>query len=274
MKNSINDWDIEAFFSQQWWQIWFVLKSDSLSSQLLELGVQQSCKGAQLGSESVVLVLNSSDLSATDQKWLNFSSADVGVLDSLEGSIQSDDFVFELRLSLGSSSEPFFEVLDFLFEFDDLVLLFVEDAGVIHSSVSSFGILDWEVNSSLEETLNFVFEEKQSSIKLLSFISGNDNFVASREELILEFKESSLEVVENGDVWAALEDDVLSSFDFGPSETGLWISDEIVNLTFKVSLVGRSGGWWCDSVGAWVLIWWHIVKNYLWKILWQCSNYT
>ena len=261
MKNSINDWNIKAFLSQQWWQIRFVLKSDSLRSQLLELGVHQSCKGAQLGSESVVLVFNSSDLSATHQKWLNFSSADVGVLNSLEGSIQSDDFVFKFSFSLGSPSESFFEVLYFLFEFDDLILLFVEDSGVIHGSVSSFGVLDWKVDSSFEKTFNFVFEEEQSSIKLLSFISGDDNFVASREELILKFKESSLEVVENGDVWAALEDDVLSSFDFGPSETGLWISDKIVNLTFKVSLVGRSGGWWCDSVGAGVLIWWHRFKN-------------
>lgn len=258
MKNSINDWNVQVFFSQQSWKVWFVLESDSLSSELLKLSVHQSCKSTQLGSESVVLVFNSSNLSTTNQKLLNFSSADVGVLDSLEGSIQSDDFVFKFRLSLWGSSESFFEVLNFFFKFNDLVFFFVEDTGIIHGSVSSLGILDWEVDSSFEETFNFVFEEEQSSIKLLSFVSGDDNFIASREELILEFEESTLEVGENGDVWAAIEDDVLSSFDFGPSETGLWISDKIVDLTFEVSLVGRTCGW-CDFVRASVLIWWHMI---------------
>jgi hypothetical protein len=118
-------------------------------------------------------------------------------LNSLEGGVQSDDFVFELGFSLGGSSESFFEILDFFLEFNDLILLFVEDSGVIHGSVSSLGIFDGEVDSSFEETFNFVFEEKESSIELLSFVSGDDNFVASREELVLEFEEGSLEVAKN-----------------------------------------------------------------------------
>lgn len=262
MKNSIYNWNIQTFLSQQGWQVWFVLESDSLGSELLELSVHQSCKATELGSESVVLVLDNSDLSWTDQKWLNFSPTDVGILDSLEGGVQSDDFIFKLDFSLRGSSESFFEVLDFLFEFNDLVLLFVENSSVIHGSVSTLRIFDREVDSSFEETFNFVFEEEKSSIELLSFVSGDDNFVASREELILEFEKSSLEVAKNWDFWAALEDDVLSSFDFRPSEIGLGFSDEVVDLTFQIPLVGRSCGWWSDSVWAGVLIWWHEFKNY------------
>jgi hypothetical protein len=87
--------------------------------------------------------------------------------------------------------------LDFFFEFNDLVLLFVENSSVIHGSVPTLGIFDGEVDSSFEETFNFVFEEEKSSIELLSLVSSDDNFVASREELILEFEKSSLEVAKN-----------------------------------------------------------------------------
>lgn len=185
VQNTFNNWNLKAFISQQCAQVRFVLESDTLGSELLELSVYQTWECTQSGSEFAVLLLNLSDLSCSHQKWLNVSSGNVRVLNLSEGCVQSYNLLFKFVFSLWGSSESFFEVLDFLLKFNNLVFLFVKNSSVIHGSVSFFLVLDWEVNSSLEKSFNFVFEKKQSSVQLLSFISSNDDFLTSWEELVL-----------------------------------------------------------------------------------------
>ena len=48
---------------------------------------------------------------------------------------ETGDFVFKFNLPGGGLSESFLKVIDFLFELNDLVLLFVEDSSVIENSV-------------------------------------------------------------------------------------------------------------------------------------------
>ena len=48
---------------------------------------------------------------------------------------ETGDFIFEFYLPGGGLSESFLKVVDFLFEFNDLVLLFVKDSSVIEDSV-------------------------------------------------------------------------------------------------------------------------------------------
>jgi hypothetical protein len=45
------------------------------------------------------------------------------------------DFIFKFNLSGGGLAKSFFEVVDFLFQFNNLVLLFIQDSGVIEDSV-------------------------------------------------------------------------------------------------------------------------------------------
>jgi hypothetical protein len=71
-------------------------------------------------------------------------------LDLLE---ETGDFVFKFNLSGGGLSESFLKVIDFLFELNDLVLLFVEDSSVIENSVllSSWNV----VNLAFQQALDF-----------------------------------------------------------------------------------------------------------------------
>lgn len=141
-----------------------------------------------------------------------------------------------------------------------MVFFFIEDSSIIHSSKSTFLVFDWKVDSSFKKSFNLMFEKEQSSIQLLSSISGNNNFIAAWKELILEFEEGSFEVAKNGDVWATSNEDVLSTFDFRPSEEGLWFTDKVIDFSFQISLIGCGLAGWSNSVRAAALICWHWLK--------------
>ena len=67
--------------------------------------------------------------------------------------------------------------MDFLFEFDDLVFFFIQKAGVIELPGASFVIDSLEKNFSSEKSIDFVFEEKESLVKVLSLFALDDDGV-------------------------------------------------------------------------------------------------
>lgn len=66
--------------------------------------------------------------------------------------------------------ESCFEVLDLFLEFNNLVFFFVEKSGEVEVSGSSFKVLGGVLNSSSEETIEFVFEKQESPIEIGSFL--------------------------------------------------------------------------------------------------------
>jgi len=128
--------------------------------------------------------------------------------------------------------------------------------------MTSFLVFNCKAYSSFKESFNFMFQKKESSIQLLSSVSSNHNILASWEKFIFKFKEGPFEVWEDWDIWTSFDDNVLSSFNFRPSESGLGVSNQIIDLTLNVSLI-----WWgldrrCYLVWATALICWHMI----WKL--------
>ena len=105
--------------------------------------------------------------------------------------------ILEFTLSGTRSSESLFKVLNFLLKFNDLVLLFVEEAGVIKGSFSFFsGVVDF----TFQQSIDFMFKKEEPAIEDLSLVSSNDDAGARAEELFLEFEDGSSESSEGGEV--------------------------------------------------------------------------
>lgn len=79
--------------------------------------------------------------------------------------------------------EPLLEVEDLPLELDDLIFLLIEQTSVIEVS-RSVGILDGELNTSAQETINLVFNEQQSSIEVVSLLALELQTITSAEEVL------------------------------------------------------------------------------------------
>lgn len=127
--------------------------------------------------------------------------------------------------------EPLLEVEDLPLELDDLIFLLIEQTSVIEVS-RSVGILDGELNTSAQETINLVFNEQQSLIEVVSLLALELQTITSAEEVLAESKDSVLQAIELGIVAGTVDDHVT----FGaPAELvhGSF-AGQIEGLTFEV----------------------------------------
>jgi len=71
--------------------------------------------------------------------------------------------VFELGLAGGGPAEALLEVVDLLLELDDLVLLLVEEVGVVELPGAALGVLQREVDAPLEQPATVVMPQPAGS---------------------------------------------------------------------------------------------------------------
>lgn len=84
------------------------------------------------------------------------------------------------------------QVLDLLLKFNNLILFFVEDAGVVQDT-AGLSFLHAVVYPSLQEAVDLVFEEEDPAFEEFSSVALDDDgfLLAAGEELLLELKEST-----------------------------------------------------------------------------------
>lgn len=101
------------------------------------------------------------------------------------------DFIFKFNLSGSGLAKSFFKIVDFLLQFDDLVLLFVKDSGVVEDSVglASGHVVDF----TFQQSLDFGFEQKQALFELRLFLAGEHCFFGTEIELVDHGQEDVLE---------------------------------------------------------------------------------
>lgn len=128
---------------------------------------------------------------------VEFISGQRSVLEGEVLSVELRDFVFEFDFSSACSSESLFEVLDFLFEFNNLVFLFVEEVGEVEVSGSSFEVLGRVLDSSSEESIEFVLEKQEPLVQVGPFFSLDGDDSGSGEIVSLELADGVLESGKN-----------------------------------------------------------------------------
>lgn len=94
--------------------------------------------------------------------------------------------VLELNFSSAGSSKPFLEVVNFLFELNNLSLLFVENASVVKDSGTSLLVSGCEFDSSFEETFNLVLQQDEPFIEVIFFVPIEDNLGSTLGEFCLQ----------------------------------------------------------------------------------------
>lgn len=107
--------------------------------------------------------------------------------------------VLEFQLSGGCSSQSFLEVIDFLLQFDDLVLFFVQKNGVIHNPMPSLLVLYRILNLPLHQTFNLVLKKEQSSVVRILLV-GLYKDMTVRSVLLSEGQQDVFEFVKDVDV--------------------------------------------------------------------------
>lgn len=128
---------------------------------------------------------------------VEFISGQRSVLEGEVLGVELRDFVFEFDFSGACSSESLFEVLDFLFEFNNLVFLFVEEVGEVEVSGSSFEVLGRVLDSSSEESIEFVLEKQEPLVQVGPFFSLDGDDSGSGEIVSLELADGVLESGKN-----------------------------------------------------------------------------
>jgi hypothetical protein len=110
---------------------------------------------------------------------------------------KGNDLVLKFDFPSSSSSQSFLEILDLLLEFNNLVFLFVEESGEVKVSGSTLIIDGGVLDSSSEESIKFVLDQKESSIELISVLALNGESVVAGEVVGSEFEDG---VFEGGDL--------------------------------------------------------------------------
>lgn len=82
--------------------------------------------------------------------------------------------------------------MDLLLKFNNLILLFVEDAGVVQNP-TGLSLLHAVVDPSLQQSVDLMFEEEDPAFEEFSSVALDDDgfLLAAGEELLLELKEST-----------------------------------------------------------------------------------
>ena len=104
------------------------------------------------------------------------------------------DVVFQFDLSSTGSSQSLFEVVNFLFELNDLVLFFIQKNCVVENSVSSLAVFNRVVDLSFHQTVDLVFEEDQSLIEGIFILASYHNTANIVQVLSSEGQENVLEL--------------------------------------------------------------------------------
>lgn len=100
----------------------------------------------------------------------------------------------------GGSAETLFEVVDFPFQLDDLVFLFVEEVGEVKVPGSSFKVFSGEFNPSSEESVEFVFEQEESAVEVGSLLSLNGDGPIGAEVVALEAEDGVFKTTKESEV--------------------------------------------------------------------------
>ena len=86
---------------------------------------------------------------------------------------KGNDLVLKFDFPSSSSSQSFLEILDLLLELNNLSFLLVEESGEVKVSGSTLIIDGGVLDSSSEESIKFVLDQKESSIDFVSVLSLN-----------------------------------------------------------------------------------------------------
>ena len=130
--------------------------------------------------------------------------------------------VLEFNFSSAGSSKPFLEVINFLFELNNLSLLFVENASVVKDSGTSLLVSGCEFDSSFEETFNLVLQQDEPFIEVILFVPIEDDLGSTLGEFCLQGQKNVLQIAEGCHIRLSVNDYVLLSVvGRGPFEHGL-----------------------------------------------------
>lgn len=182
------------------------------SGKLGKLMVPKGSSSGKVGPVCLEVLLGLVELSLASQCIFQFFASvglvSQGIVFSLEGS----DLFLEFFLSDFGSSQSFFQIFNPLLKFDDIALSLMHDRAVIEGSLSALEVLGGVFDSSSQQSVDLVLDEKEPSIELVSLLPLDRQAGVGGEEIGPELKEGVSEGGQPGVVTGACEDDSVVQF--------------------------------------------------------------